>query len=293
MNILTKTRDTISGLHSSGLVLQESTRSMSAIVFFFVLAFAWSWMLGFVAVDTKQHSPVFSLILTIISGFGPSITAFMTVAFFTGRSGLIAWLKNTLNWLIDWRWYTVAFFAPPFAMLLALAIHWGLGGTTPTSPAVGHIPLAIANFGFVFLIGGPLGEEFGWRSYAQPALSAKMGWRTASLIIGIVWGLWHLPWFFTAGTAQSHMPFITFMLNIIAGSVLFSWLFMQSKGSVIPVLIAHTSLNAFAGILSIIPSAETGRPYALVTGILVVIAGFILLRPDTNTGQDTHSKGTE
>jgi uncharacterized protein len=157
-----------------------------------------------------------------------------------------------------------------------------LGATIPTSPAVGHIPLAIANFGLVFLIGGPVGEEFGWRSYAQPALNSKMGWRNASLIIGIIWGLWHLPWFLTAGTAQSHMPFITFLLNIIAGSILFSWLFMQSSGSVIPVLIAHTSLNAFAGIMSIIPTAETGRPYSLVTGILIAIACWILMRPDTH-----------
>jgi uncharacterized protein len=282
MNILTKTRDTNSGPQSSGLVLQESTRSMSGIVFFFVLTFAWSWLLGSVANYTKQHSPVFSLILTITSGFGPGIAAFMTVAFFTGRNGLIAWLKNALNWRIDWRWFALAFITPPIVMLLALAIHWAFGGTIPLSPAVGHIPLAIANFGFVFLIGGPLGEEFGWRSYALPALCSKMGWRTASLIIGIIWGLWHLPWFFTTGTAQSHMPFITFMLNIIAGSVLFSWLFMQSKGSVLPVLIAHTSLNAFAGILSIIPSAETARPYALVTGILVATACLILLRPDTH-----------
>jgi uncharacterized protein len=277
----------------SGLALQERARALSAILSFFALAFTWSWVLGFSASYRRPNVPVFSAILNIASGLGPSIAAFITIGFFGGTTGLIAWLKNSLDWGVGWHWYALAFFTPPLAMLFALAIHWALGGAIPTSPAVGHIPLAIANFGFVFLIGGPLGEEFGWRSYAQPALNAKMGWRTASLIIGIIWGLWHLPWFFTAGTAQSHMPFITFMLNIIAGSVLFSWLFMKSNGSVIPVLIAHTSLNAFAGILSIIPSAETGRPYALVTGILVVIAGYILLLPDTNTGQGIHSKGTE
>jgi uncharacterized protein len=259
---------------------QSPDHAILAITTFFVLTFAWSWLIGFIAIDTKQSAPVFSMVLTTASGFGPSIAAIFTVLFFSGRTGLMTWLKKSLSWRAGWRWYALAFLMPPLLMLLAQAIHWAMGGTIPTSPAVGHIPLAIANFGLVFLIGGPLGEEFGWRSYAVPALGSKMGWRTASLIIGVIWGLWHLPWFFTAGTAQSQMPFLVFMLNILAGAVLFSWLFLQSKGSVIPALVAHTSLNAWAGILSIVPSADTSRPYAVVTGLIAILAIWLLLRSD-------------
>jgi uncharacterized protein len=272
-----------SKLHRSGLQLQEPAQSIFAIASFFFLTFAWSWLLGFSAIYAKPDTPVLSMILSIVSGFGPSIAAFATVTVFGGRKEVSAWLKNALNWRVGWPWYALAFFMPPLVMLLAQAVHCTLGGAIPTSPVVGHIPLAIANFGLVFLIGGPLGEEFGWRSYAVPALGAKMGWRAASLVIGLIWGLWHLPWFFTAGTAQSQMPFVIFMLNILAGSVLFSWLFLRSAGSVIPALVAHTSLNAFAGILSIIPTTETFRPYALVTGILVVAACWLLRRPDANS----------
>jgi uncharacterized protein len=256
----------------SSLKLQSRMGSVLAISLFFVFTFTWSWVLGFAAIYTKVDGPIYSMALSIASGFGPSIAALLTVIFFSGRSGLFTWLKNALNWRVGWQWYALAFFMPPLMMLLAQVVHW--------APAVGHIPLTIANFGLVFLIGGPLGEEFGWRSYALPALGAKLGWRSASLLIGVIWGLWHVPWFFTAGTAQSQMPFVVFMLNIIAGSVLFSWLFLRSAGSVIPALIAHTSLNAFAGILSIIPTAETSRPYVLVTGILVAFACWLLLRPD-------------
>jgi uncharacterized protein len=273
-------RNAIPEADHSALILEERARSTSAIVCFLVLSFAWSWSLGFMAVYANPHVPVLSTVLSIVSGFGPSVAALLTITVFNGRTGLMSWLKEALSWRVGWQWYALAFFAPPLVMLLALALHAGLGDVIPPSPAVGHIPLAIANFGIVFLIGGPLGEEFGWRSYALPALGSKMGWRAASLVIGVIWGLWHLPWFFTAGTAQSQMPFVVFMLNIIAGSVLFSWLFLQSAGSVIPALVAHTSLNAWAGILSIIPTAETARPYALVTGILVIMAGLLLLRKD-------------
>jgi uncharacterized protein len=264
---------------STSLALQGRAQSIVAITSFFALTFAWSWLLGFVAIYAKPYAPFFSAVLLIVSGFGPSITALVTVIFFSGPKGLVDWLKYAFNWRVGWQWYSLAFFMPPLVMFLAQAMHWTLGGTIPTSPAVGHIPLAIANFGLVFLIGGPLGEEFGWRSYAVPALGSKVGWRKASLMIGVIWGLWHLPWFFTAGTAQFQMSLAMFMLNIVAGSVLFSWLFLRSAGSVIPALVAHTSLNAFAGILSIIPTAETARPYALVTGILVTIAFWLLLRP--------------
>lgn len=274
----------------SGLPLQEPAQSIFAISSFFVLTFAWSWLLGFIAIYTTPYAPNFSMVVSIISGFGPSIAALVTVAFFSGRKELKDWLKNALNWRVGWQWYALAFFIPPLVMFLAQSIHWILGGTIPTSPAVGHIPLAIANFGLVFLIGGPLGEELGWRSYAVPALGLKMGWRAASLAIGVIWGLWHVPLFLTAGTAQFQMSLAMFMLNILAGSILFSWLFMQSAGSVIPSLIAHTSLNAFAGILSIVPTADTARPYALVTGILMVIACWLLFRTDSQDASSTQKK---
>jgi uncharacterized protein len=255
---------------------------MSAVLAFFVLAFVWSWVIGLTAMQVRAHFPALSTALMMASGFGPSLAGLAVVAFFSHGEGLREWVKRGLNWRVGWQWYALAFFMPPLLMLLAQVIYLTLGGTSPTSPAVGHIPLAITNFALVFLIGGPLGEEFGWRSYALPALGSKMGWRLASLVIGVIWGLWHLPWFFTAGTAQSQMPFVLFMLNIVAGSVLFSCLFMQSAGSVIPALVMHTSLNAFAGTLSIIPTAVTSRPYALVTGMLVIIAAWLLLRPNAN-----------
>lgn len=266
--------------HDGGSPLQLRARSISAIAAFFALAFVWSWGLGYAAAQAKTPYPVPSAILMIFSGFGPSLAGVAAVAFFSRGAGLRTWLTRALNWRVGWHWLALAFLMPPCVMLLALALHAALGGTVPPSPAAGHIPLAIANFGLVFLIGGPLGEEFGWRGYAMPALTSKMGWRAASLIIGVIWGLWHLPWFFTADTAQSQMQFAPFMLNIIAGSILFSWLFRKSKGSVIPALLAHTSLNAWAGILSIIPTAETARPYALVTGILVAIACWLFVSAD-------------
>ncbi len=260
--------------------LQYAAQSSTALVTFFVFAFVWSWGLGFAAAQIKPQSIGLSTGLMMASGFGPSIAAFVIVGAFSGGLGLRRWLEQCLNRHIGWRWFVLAFLVPPVMMLIALGVHLLLGGTVPASMAAAHIPLAIANFALVLLVGGPLGEEFGWRCYAMSALMARTSWRFASLLVGLLWGLWHLPLFFMIGTAQSQMPILVFMLNILAGSVLFGWLFVQTKGSVLPALVLHTSLNTWAGLLMIVPTQATGRPYAVVTILLVLVATVAMLLPD-------------
>ncbi len=255
----------------------ERAQPFPAIFAFVVLAFGWSWSIGFAATQVQARFPALSTALMMVSGFGPSLAGLAVVAAFSTRQGFQDWLARCLNWRVGWRWFAVPFVLPPAVMLLALAIHSAMGGAMPAMTAAAHIPMAIANFGLVLLIGGPLGEEFGWRGYTMPVIAEKLGWPAASLIIGTIWGLWHLPLFFLAATAQSHMPIPLFMLNILAGSVVFGWLFERTQGSVLPALVLHTSLNAWAGLLVIVPTATSGGSYAIVTCLLVLIALVLLI----------------
>jgi len=134
--------------------------------------------------------------------------------------------------------------------------------------------MAAANFLLVFLVGGPLGEEFGWREYALAALQVHWGWRVASLFLGVVWAIWHLPLFYSAGTVQSHLPMGLCALSAIASSVLFAWLFNRSKGSVVPVLVLHTAVDAWALIIPVmaLPDGSNLRPFQIVVGTLVLTA---------------------
>ena len=271
--------------HDSRSGLQANARSKLAIFVFVALAFVWAWGVGFAATQVKAASPGLNIALMVVAGFGPSLAGFAVIAFFSSPAGLRDWAKRCLNWRLGWRWFVLAFLAPPALMLCALAMHAALVGGFPPMLASEQIPLAIANFGFVLLIGGPLGEEFGWRGYLMPGIAANLNWRAASLLIGVVWGVWHLPLFYMADTAQSQMAIPVFMLNILAGSVLFGWLFERTLGSVLPALVLHTSLNAWAGVLAIVPTAATGRPYALVTGLLVLVAAVLLLTPACGKAQ--------
>ena len=261
-------------------LLQQRAGSTSAILAFFALTFLWSWSIGIFAQQSMAQSPVMGTAFAMVSGFGPSLAGIAVVFLFAGREVLRNWLMRCVNWRIGWRWYAVAFFLPPAIMLLALAIHAALGGAVPTSPAIGHIPLAIANFGLVLLVGGPLGEEFGWRGYALPVLTAKLGWRSASLIIGVIWGLWHLPLFFMASTPQAHMPILWFIVSTIAQSVMFAWVFRHTGESIVPALVMHTSINAWTNIIPIIPAGSDTQPFAIMIGIQTLIAIVLLLRAD-------------
>jgi uncharacterized protein len=241
---------------------------------FFALAFAWSWVCWLLSSVVKPQLPSLAGVLFLAGGFGPSISAISVVRHVGGRDGLRYWLLRCLQWRFSWHWLALAFFLPLAVIGLAAAAHVALGGTIAPSPAIGHVLLAAVNFGLVLLLGGPLGEEFGWRGYVLPALQEQYSWRVASLILGAVWSLWHLPLFFIADTVQSHIPFLLFMVSTIALSILFAWLFNRTRGSVLPALVLHTAVNAWAWVIPVMVMPDGGnlRPYGLAVVLLVLVA---------------------
>jgi uncharacterized protein len=170
----------------SEFFLQARARSIPAFFAFIALTFGWSWGIGIFATSIGTKAPVLSAALMMVAGYGPSLAGLVVVVAFNRGKGLRDWLTRCLNWRVDWRWYALAFGLPPVVMVIALAIHGLLGGSMPPPMPSNHIPLAILNFGLVFLVGGPLGEELGWRGYVLPALHAHLNWRWASVVLGIV-----------------------------------------------------------------------------------------------------------
>jgi uncharacterized protein len=261
---------------------RDATGSAHALLAFFGLAFAWSWAFWLLSLLLTAASPITATALFMLGGFGPSLAAVTVVARYGGRSGLRCWMKRCWQWRVGWRWMALAFFFPVGFMGLAAAAHVALGGALPASSASGHALLAAVNFLLVFLIGGPLGEEFGWRGYAQPALQDRWGWRVASLVLGATWAVWHLPLFYSPGTAQSHLPMGWYALSAVASSVVFEWLYNRSSGSVLPVLVLHTAVNAWSSVIPVMvkPDGSNLRPFQFVVGILVAAAATLLVRAD-------------
>jgi uncharacterized protein len=256
------------------------THSPTHLVIFFSLTFVWSWTCWLLTPIVKADSSYISSALFFLGGFGPSLAAVTLVAMTGGRAGLRAWLARCLRWRGNWGWMVLAFLSPLAVLTLAAAMHMALGGSVRPSPAMGHVALFIANFGLVFLVGGPLGEEFGWRGYALPAMQERLGWRSASLSLGAIWGVWHLPLFFVAGSSQNQGSVLAFFVLIVATSVIYAWFFNRAKGSVLPALVLHTASNAWPFLVPVLPSDTDQRPYLLVVGLVVTVCVWLLLRRD-------------
>ncbi len=244
---------------------------------FVALAFAWSWGCWLLSPVVRGQSSLLATGLMWLGGFGPSLAAVALVWYEGGWAGLRSWLSRCLRWRVGWVWVAAALLLPLVVVALAAAIYVALGGTITQSPGYGHELLAAVNFALILLLGGPLGEEFGWRGYALPYLQKRYGWRVASLFLGIVWGTWHLPLFYIANTTQQHIPVALFMVSTVAMSVLFAWLYNRTAGSLIPAILFHTAINYWSWIIPVMPHGGSVRPFALVTGLMVVVA-LVLLR---------------
>jgi membrane protease YdiL (CAAX protease family) len=181
-------------------------------------------------------------------------------------------------------------FLPLAVMLLAAGLHIALGGEIATAPASGHLLMTVVNLPLVLLLGGPLGEEFGWRGFALPALQDRLGWRTASLGLGLVWGMWHLPLFYIDGTAQARIPFVLFLLSVVAMSVVFAWLVNRTAGSVVAALLLHTAINFWPSVVPVLPTEGSYRAYAFVVAMVFLLALGALLSSGPMDGRAANGK---
>jgi membrane protease YdiL (CAAX protease family) len=135
-------------------------------------------------------------------------------------------------------------------------------------------PLLPLLFLTILVIGGPLGEELGWRGYLLPEMLARGGPFRASLLVALAWFVWHVPLFWLEGAAQKGGSLILFGVSVAASSVLFTWIYVGSGKSLLAALLVHTMFNFPSFCLSgVFPAiAESGLAKALIPGVLVVAA---------------------
>jgi membrane protease YdiL (CAAX protease family) len=158
-------------------------------------------------------------------------------------------------------------------MITATAVHVASGGTWPDYPEAGRWPLFGLNFIAVLLVGGPLGEELGWRGYALPRLGSDIDLPAAGILLGLLWAIWHMPLFLVPSSPQAHLPFLWFSLQAVALGLVLALLWEATGRSLLLPVLLHASVNSFAGPLRILPPEADGlRPYILTVGLTWVLA---------------------
>ena len=222
------------------------------LVAFFVLAYAVTWpLIPLVTVSPLWGFPAL---------FGPALAAVIVAAITDGRAGLRDLL---VRWRVGARWYAVALGLPMLLALTAAGLHLLLGA--PTSVNFGE--LSVLNFVVFVLI---VGEELGWRGYALPRLLAQRSALAASLIVGVLWGAWHLPTFFVTGAPQYGLPFSAFVLLTMAYSVVIGWVYVHSRESVLIASLMHGAINLSQGFF--LGGVDPASEYWLLAAVYGVAA---------------------
>jgi membrane protease YdiL (CAAX protease family) len=200
------------------------------LVTFFVLAFLFSWYPWIIALARGRTSGPNPL--------GPLIAALLVAGIANGRSGLRDLLGRIVRARIGRRWYGVIFALPMVMCAVAVAIMAAFGSTVafPTAAAWRELP---ERFIFIFLFIG-LGEEPGWRGFALPRLQDRRTPLIASLILAPIWALWHLP---LMGNEFPLAVIPAFLISLLGGTLIQTWLFNRTKGSVFAQMLFHATVN--------------------------------------------------
>lgn len=243
---------------------QRSSPTRLAVVFT-IYAFAISW-LCWLPVAAADHEignvPTSAAPLLILLGtFGPFLAAVSMVSRTAGFQGLRDFVGQAFRWRVGIQWYVAALVAPFVIRLAVLFVHVLKGGTFPAFGDPSSWLSVPLTFVFVLLIGGPTGEEFGWRGFLLQRVQPAVGLLGASMLIGVISALWHLPLFFMSQTPQSHVPFVIFAVRTVSLSVISTWLYNGSRRSLLMVLLFHASLNTWPNTLAVLESEGTLGPY--------------------------------
>ncbi len=210
------------------------------LIVFLVLAFLLSWWpWPFVLANPES---------TAMLPYGPIIAAFIVLALTRGWAGVRDLLASIVRWRVGLGWYAVALLLPVAITLVALYLSAPFGGTTPTAADFADLYLLPLIFLSTTLINGPFTEEPGWRGFLLPRLQSSNSPLVASLIVGVIWASWHLPLLLSDPTGQR--PVLQFFVLAVAQSVVFTWVYNGTRGSVLLVILMHGAFNSFGKFLA-------------------------------------------
>ncbi len=247
------------------------------LLFYFIMAYGFSWLLSIPIVLADWGilpKALFALLFDIKPFVGPLLAAYIMTRLTEGKEGWRRLWRRMIQWREGWVWYAFILLAIPVFFLLGIAVLPGalasFTGITTRFPVE-----YLISFILIFIFGGPLGEEPGWRGFALPRMQARWGALKASLLLGVVWTFWHLPDFLTSaqhgGPAAGLRPFYAnlpiFFAMVMSITFIFTWVYNHTHGSVFMAILLHASINTLSIVVPLFPvPAVMDSELAMVIG---------------------------
>ncbi|WP_440009547.1 CPBP family intramembrane glutamic endopeptidase [Halomicrococcus sp. SG-WS-1] len=239
-------------------------RHQTTAFFLVTLLVSWGcWALTYVALPSDELTQVHF----VPGAFGPMIAA----ALVTWASGgdLRAWAAQIVDWRVSPRWYLVALGLPIVLMVGGVTAGVALAGASlDASVLTRRLPQYPVGLLFVLLVGGGQ-EEPGWRGFALPRLQETYSSLTASLIVGGVWAVWHLPLYVMGFPRNETGSFLLYALLVVGVSILLTWCYNSTGGSVLLAMLFHASVNTSGGLLPVREGVAEQWPL-VVDGALII-----------------------
>ena len=216
---------------------------------FFVLAYLISWVFWVPAVLYIKLAlpageiPGWLMIPNLLGTWGPVFAALVMTGVLEGKAGLKKLLSSLLVWRVGVQWYLIIFLLPLVFLFAGIGLYVLQGGAVGQfAPGLWYMLLLAP---LPMLLFGPLGEELGWRGYALPRLQRKQSALWSSVIVGVLWALWHAPAYWAPdGTAISGQPVTLlavgwYVLFTVGISILHTWIYNGTKASVLTAILFH------------------------------------------------------
>ena len=228
-------------------------------------------------------------------------TAGIILAAIEGRKGGVRELLGRfLIWRVGLQWWAFALLFMIIPAVAALYLSHLFGGPPVDWSGLGPLYSVVPSIIMLTIFAG-MGEEFGWRGFAMPRLQARHNALVSSLIIGGLWALWHIPLYFVQGTSQYDWrmvgglipTFVGYTVFVIAWSIQYTWVFNNTKGSVLLAAVVHGAGNAWLGYIDVFSRGHFGGIVAFSAVSVMVSAIIVLMAGPTNLSRTQASNVVE
>lgn len=237
---------------------RERDDPLRELRWFIVFAFAGAWIVGgvaYIVLDLGELGLGIGVLMVAIGAL---------VATKRYEGSLRSMVQGIIHWRLGVRWYAVAIGLPFVALAAALLLGPVVGGEGLPADAPAPAFLLMLPL-YVLLFGGP--EELGWRGYALPRLQARFSALTSTLLLAGIWMAWHVPVLALPSVLFDEVPLLPYLVVGVASSVVYTWLYNSTRGSILIVMVLHGATN-----LSLAWLGGSVMTYGVFAGAWVIVA---------------------
>ena len=206
--------------------------------------------------------------LALFGVIGPALAALLVTGLAKGKDAVRALLLQLVKWRVPLKWYLAALLLVPAVAVAAIVITSGRFPTIDPASILPRIPILLVLM---------TGEEIGWRGFALPRLQQRYNALTASLVLGVLWGLWHFPGYLGGLGVPLDMSFVVFMIWVMAATIMITWVYNNTR-SVLLAILMHVFANLAFGVLPLLPEA-TGeqRTFLVFVGLISLVSVLVVI----------------